>query len=166
MIETFSTEYAESAGVYYMPHSGVWRPSKKVPLRIVFDASSKKRGQLSLNDVIEKGESFINKIHDILLAFRTSKIVLMCDIEAAFTQIRLVDTHKDLCRFLWLTNINHPPTRDNIVYYRFRRLPFGVTASPSILNMALATYLNGQNTEMANEISKKKPIRRQYSTAR
>lgn len=92
-------------------------------------------------------------IHDILLASRESKVILMCNIESAFTQIRLVESHKDLCRFLWLKDINLPPTKDNLILYRFKRLPFGVTASPSITNMALSAFLYGCNTEIAKEIA-------------
>ncbi|EYB96025.1 hypothetical protein Y032_0154g2997 [Ancylostoma ceylanicum] len=154
IIETFSTAEEQAVGTYYMPHSGVWKAGKKTPLRVVFDASSKKKGNLSLNDVIHKGESFVKKIHDILISARCHKIVLLCDIEAAFTQIRLVESNKDLCRFLWLRNVNLPPTKDNLVYYRFRRLPFGVTASPSILNMCLASFLNSQGSDLAQEIAK------------
>lgn len=152
MIETFTAAEDNAVGTYYMPHSGVWKSSKKVPLRIVFDASSKRRGKLSLNDVIHKGEAFVNKIHDILLSSRSGKIILICDIEAAFTQIRLLNSHKDLCRFLWVRSMNAPPTRDNLIQYRFKRLPFGVTASPSVLNMALSAFLNSKNTELASEI--------------
>ncbi|KAK6745228.1 hypothetical protein RB195_011757 [Necator americanus] len=154
IVETFDTADHDAAGIYYMPHTGVWKPQKKVPLRIVFDASSKRRGHLNLNDVIRKGESFANRIHDILTSSRFKKIVLMCDIESAFTQIRLIDAHKDLCRFLWLRNVNHPPTKDNVVEYRFRRLPFGVTACPSILNMAILSYLESQSLELSTEIAK------------
>uniref|UniRef100_A0A7I4Z422 Reverse transcriptase domain-containing protein n=1 Tax=Haemonchus contortus TaxID=6289 RepID=A0A7I4Z422_HAECO len=82
------------AGVYYMPHAGVY-PSIKVPLRMNFDACSKKKGKLPLIDDIEKSTSFINKIHDILLTSQTSKIVFKCDTEAAFTQVRLGEHHKD-----------------------------------------------------------------------
>lgn len=153
IVEPFFGSETGAIGTYYMPHSGVWKSSKKVPLRIVFDASSKRKNQLSLNDVIHKGESFVNKIHDILLTSRSKKIIIICDIEAAFTQIRLVASHKDLCRFLWVKNINLPPTRDNLIHYRFNRLPFGVTASPSILNMALSSFLNNHGSSIASEIS-------------
>ncbi|EYB90298.1 hypothetical protein Y032_0221g2542 [Ancylostoma ceylanicum] len=40
IIETFQRASQDAAGIYYMPHSGVWRPHKKAPLIIVFDASS------------------------------------------------------------------------------------------------------------------------------
>nr|CDJ85511.1 reverse transcriptase [Haemonchus contortus] len=152
IIEKAHESIPNSVGLYYMPHSGVWRPQKPKPLRIVFDASSKRKGQLSLNDVTHKGESLIKKIHDILVASRINEIILTCDIEAAFTQIRLQNTHKDLCRFLWLKDPNKPPYRENIVEYRFKRVPFGAKPSPSILNMALLTFLQSRNTPLSKEI--------------
>ncbi|KAK6761401.1 hypothetical protein RB195_022458 [Necator americanus] len=154
VVELVHGQNKNSAGTYYMPHSGVWKPEEAKPLRIVFDASSKRVGQLSLNDVIYTGESFVNKIHDVPVASRTSGIILLCDIEAAFTQIRLVEDHKDLCRFLWLKDMNKPPNRDNIAEYRFNRLHFGNTSAPSILNMAILAYLNHKNTPFSLEIAK------------
>ena len=86
------------------PRSGDqrWKQNKKTPLRTVFDGSSKRKRKLSLNEVIHKGESFINKIYNILISSCTTKIVLMCDIQAAFLRIQLIDEHKDLCRFIWV----------------------------------------------------------------
>ncbi|XGW34163.1 hypothetical protein V3C99_018183 [Haemonchus contortus] len=154
IIERVFEKDQDAVGTYYMPHSAVGRPHKATPLRIVFDASSKKRGQFSVNDVIHKGESFVNKIHDILISSRFSKYLLLCDIEAAFTQIRLKDVHKDLCRFLWVKDTTKPIMRSNIIEYRFNRLPFGITASPSILNMALLAFLRSEGTELSAEISR------------
>uniref|UniRef100_A0A0N4W2W1 Reverse transcriptase domain-containing protein n=1 Tax=Haemonchus placei TaxID=6290 RepID=A0A0N4W2W1_HAEPC len=150
IIERVDGEMPNLAGVYYMPHSGVWRKHKPKPLRIVFDASSKRKGQLSSSDVTLKGSP--NKIHDIVVASRVSNIIVLCDFKAAFTQIRLHKHHRDLCRFLWLKNRDRPPTRDNVVEYRFKRVPFGAKPSPSILNMSLLTFLKSKKTPLAEEI--------------
>uniref|UniRef100_A0A7I5E6D1 Integrase catalytic domain-containing protein n=1 Tax=Haemonchus contortus TaxID=6289 RepID=A0A7I5E6D1_HAECO len=77
---------------------------------------------------------------------------MTCDIEAAFTQIRLQTNHKDLCRFLWFQDPDLPPTRDNIVDYRFKRNPFGAKPSPSILNMCLLAFLKSKGTPLSQEI--------------
>ncbi|VDP18467.1 unnamed protein product [Heligmosomoides polygyrus] len=42
---------------FYLPHRHVWTPSKSTKLRVVFDASSHARDELSLNDVIYEGHS-------------------------------------------------------------------------------------------------------------
>lgn len=152
IIEKVKLDVSDSVGAYYMPFSGVWRAHKPKPLRIVFDESSKRKDQLALNDVLHKDEPLIKKIHDIIVASRTSKIVMACDIEAAFTQIRLRDSHKDHCRFLWFNDPDRSPSRDNIIEYRFKRVPFGAKPSPSILSVTLLTFLRSKNTELSKEI--------------
>uniref|UniRef100_A0A7I5E7M6 Peptidase A2 domain-containing protein n=1 Tax=Haemonchus contortus TaxID=6289 RepID=A0A7I5E7M6_HAECO len=59
-------KYQPNIITFYLPHSGVWRKEKPTPLRIVFDASSKAKGKLSLNDVMHTGESFTTKSRTFL----------------------------------------------------------------------------------------------------
>ncbi|EPB78804.1 hypothetical protein ANCCEY_02083 [Ancylostoma ceylanicum] len=58
---------------FYLPHRHVWTPGKSTELRVVFDASSHGRNELSLNDVIYEGHALTPLIHEVLLQFRTHK---------------------------------------------------------------------------------------------
>lgn len=89
--------------------------NKSTPLKIVFDASSQQRGELALKDVIHMGMSFVNKIHDILVGSREKPIIITADIQAGFTQIRIQESHRDLCRFIWVRDADKPPAHGNLV---------------------------------------------------
>lgn len=70
--------------IYYMPHRGVVRPgSETTKLRVVFDASSKAAGKLSLNDVLYAGPNLNPSLSDILIRFRVHNVAIMSDIEKA-----------------------------------------------------------------------------------
>uniref|UniRef100_A0A1I7XS84 A_deaminase domain-containing protein n=1 Tax=Heterorhabditis bacteriophora TaxID=37862 RepID=A0A1I7XS84_HETBA len=120
IIELADESIPQRAGIFYLPHKGVWKPAKAIPLRIVFDASQKSRSSPSLNDCIYEVLSFINSIYEIICS------------KAAFVQIRPAEEYKDLARFLWV--------RDTILSISriFTRVPFGINASPSILNMNIS----------------------------
>ena len=53
-------------------------------MRVVYDASAKVEGKVSLNDSLLTGPKFDQKILDILLRFRSYRIALMADIEKPF----------------------------------------------------------------------------------
>lgn len=69
---------SESGKVHYLPHHAVIRK-----VRVVYDASAK-RGGPSLNECLHTGPKFEQRILDILLRFRTYKVVLTADIERPF----------------------------------------------------------------------------------
>ncbi|XP_037520857.1 uncharacterized protein LOC119397504 [Rhipicephalus sanguineus] len=130
--------------IYYMPHRGVVRTgSETTKLRVVFDASSKASGKLSLNDVLYAGPNLNPSLSDILIRFRVHNVAIMSDIEKAFLQIELAE-ERDALRFLWYQSTPKqgeilPPIKE----YRMTRVPFGATCSPFLLAATLRHHLKG-----------------------
>lgn len=130
--------------VYYMPHRAVYRPdSSTTKIRIVFDASAKAQGSLSLNDALSTGPNLNPDLLQLILNFRCHAIALTADIERAFTQIGIKPDDRDALRFLWYA---HPPTDDlrdpEIVVWRMTRVPFGATCSPFMLAATVKHHLS------------------------
>ncbi|KIH45327.1 hypothetical protein ANCDUO_24633, partial [Ancylostoma duodenale] len=136
---------------FYLPHRHVWTPGNSTELRVVFDASSHGRNEFSLNDVIYEGHALTPLIHEVLLQFRTHKNTMVADIQKAFLQIRLPDHHRDATRFLWIKNLDSPAEGDNVKYYRFCRVPFGINASPAILNQSILKHIEQENSPIGKE---------------
>uniref|UniRef100_A0A8R1E2H8 Integrase catalytic domain-containing protein n=1 Tax=Caenorhabditis japonica TaxID=281687 RepID=A0A8R1E2H8_CAEJA len=138
---------------YYIPHKVVIKPdSQTTKLRIVLDASSHMKHEMSLNDCIHAGPSILKSILGILLRARTTPYLMIADIEKAFHQVRVQSHHRNVTKFLWLKNHIEPPTPDNIVTYRFTRLPFGITASPFLLAITILRYMELNPQEIHRKI--------------
>ena len=98
----------DGCAVHYLPHHAVVRQDKvTTKIRIVYDASAKTTGP-SLNDCLYTSPKFDQKIMDILLRFRTSRIALTADIEQAFLQICVDERDQDVLWFLWFDDVAKP----------------------------------------------------------
>ena len=130
---------ADIPEVHYLPHHAVIRRDKTTTkLRIVYDASAKTIGP-SLNDCLDPGPKFDQKILDILSRFRVHKIAVTADIEKAFLMISVWPQDREFLRFLW---VDDPAQEDpKIVTYRFARVVFGVSSSPFLLNATVRHHL-------------------------
>ena len=117
----------------YMPHHAVVKAeSEKV--RIVSDASCQAYpGALSLNDVIHGGPSLLADLAETLMNFRTPNVAIVSDIEKAYPQLSLNPNDRDAFRFLWYEG-------EEIVEYRFARVPFGVVVSSFLLHAVLQSH--------------------------
>ena len=49
---------------YYIPHQAIYRPERSTPLRAVFDASATLKNLKSLNDIIYKGRTLLNRKYE------------------------------------------------------------------------------------------------------
>ena len=65
---------------HYIPHHAVFKKSATIPLRIVFNASSRPNKGRSLNDCLMTGPSLTTKLHKILIQFRQGKYAITADI--------------------------------------------------------------------------------------
>lgn len=144
---------ATSNRVHYQAHHGVETPLKSTKLRIVYDASAHEfAGSPSLNDCMYRGQVFLENLLDLLIRFRCYKIAIVADIEKAFLQVGLQEQERDVTRFFWLKDVTKEPDKENIIVYRFQRVPFGITASPFLLGATLMHHLKGYDSPVARQI--------------
>ena len=139
---------------HYIPHHCIIKPgSNTTKIRIVYDASAKtKSNNKSLNDCLERGPLLLPDLCGMLVRFRMEPIAITSDVEKAFLQVGLNMTDRDVTRFLWVKNIELPPTPDNVEVLRFARVPFGVISSPYLLSATIEHHLAKQGTEVADSI--------------
>ena len=93
-----------------------------------------------MKDCLEKGPHLTLHVFEVLAKFRSYPVGLTADIEKAFHQISVNSADRDQLRFVWFKNIKEE--RPEIVQYRFRRLVFGLTSSPAILNGTIQHHLS------------------------
>jgi hypothetical protein len=140
-VETVEPEQ-EREGTFCLPHQVISKSKGgETKWRIVFDASSHEKDAPSLNDTLEMGPNLLPELFVILLRFRLGPRAIVGDIRQAFLQLQLEDKDRDLTRFFWFRTIRdgegHYNTLDEVVCYRFTRLPFGLTCSPFLLSAAI-----------------------------
>uniref|UniRef100_A0A8D8QQL5 Integrase catalytic domain-containing protein n=1 Tax=Cacopsylla melanoneura TaxID=428564 RepID=A0A8D8QQL5_9HEMI len=139
--------------VHYLPHHCVIQEGKTTKLRVVYDASAKTRGSHSLNDYLFKGPRMLDDLVGFLILFRLYDIALVADIEKAFLQVGLQLEDRDVTRFVWLKDVYGGVHPDNIIHFRFTRVPFGIVSSPFILAATLKYHLVRQDSVEAKLIS-------------
>lgn len=95
--------------VYYLPHHPVVREnSLTTKLRVVFDASAKTTTGKSLNDILYAGPTVQDDLINIMIRFRTKKIVFCADIEKMYRQIRISEEDSWLQLIYWRDNPSSP----------------------------------------------------------
>ncbi|XP_065060233.1 uncharacterized protein LOC135687567 [Rhopilema esculentum] len=131
---------APVGSVYYNPHREVVREERQTTkLRVVYDASSKQNGEVSLNDCLEPGPNLVPLIFDVLLRLRAKRIALIGDLEKAFLNIIIQENDRNFLRFLWYDNVFEKDPE--LATLRFSRLVFGLTSSPYVLNATVRHHL-------------------------
>lgn len=123
----------QSKKAFYLPHHGVYKESSTTTkLRVVFNASSKGKSNVSLNDTLLTGPVVQPPLIEILWRFRQHRYALTGDITKMYLQFLVTPEHRDFHRFLW-RNLH----TGELEHRRFRTVVFGVACSPYLATRSL-----------------------------
>ncbi|KIH45996.1 phlebovirus glycoprotein G1 [Ancylostoma duodenale] len=152
IIEKVPSEAVSSPAHYLSHHGVIKKEGDDIKIRCVYNGSAKTKGNLSLNDSLYRGPVLLPDLAGILLRIRFYRILISSDIEKAFLMVGLHVDSRDYTRFLWLNDPTRPLIRDNVVTYRFTRVPFGLISSPFLLAGTIHHHLTTTATPISQAI--------------
>uniref|UniRef100_A0A1I8AFR5 Integrase catalytic domain-containing protein n=1 Tax=Steinernema glaseri TaxID=37863 RepID=A0A1I8AFR5_9BILA len=127
--------------------------------------SKSKKSLNSLNDCLYRGPNRLPDLAAILVRTRLPAISIWSDLEKAFLKLSLAPQDRNVTRFFWVKDAEKPPTKDNIVVYRFLKVLFGLKCSPALLNMTVQHHLQRAQSEIASDILKNTYVDDVYQSA-
>ncbi|XP_055633331.1 uncharacterized protein LOC129773712 [Toxorhynchites rutilus septentrionalis] len=111
---------------FFLPHHAIHRPeSSTTKTRIVFDASSKATGHLSLNEVLQTGPIVQPPLISTVINFRMPKFVFTADAEKMFRQVWIHPEDRKFQQILWRRDPSQP-----VQTYQLKTVTYGLTSSP------------------------------------
>ena len=113
---------------FYISHKAVVREAaESTKLPFVYDASARDSEKSpSLNECLEAGPPFQNRLWAVLVRVRFQPVALTGDMKEAFLQVRIREEDRDALRFHWFRDLE---TR-RVEVLRFTRALFGLAQSP------------------------------------
>ena len=139
----------EEGKVWYIPHHGVYHPSKKT-LRVVFDCGATFKGR-SLNNELFQGPNLTCGLLGVLTRFRQEPVALMGDIQQMFYQVNVAETDKNVLSFLWWPEVD---LSQEIAEHRMTVHLFGAVSSPICACYALRMTAEDNQASFPAEVIK------------
>ena len=120
---------------WFLPHFAVVREDKTTTkLRVVFDGAARMNSDSAcINDLMHTGPKLQNNLTHVILRFCLEPIALAADISEMFLQVGLRQADRKFHRFVW----QEEPKELEETVFEFKRLVFGMKASPYLAGRAL-----------------------------
>lgn len=133
----------EAEKFFYIPHHAVFREkSHTTKIRVVYNASSKTKGGVALNDVLCTGPKLQNEIVDVLTNWRQHRFVLMADIKQMFRQIMINPADQKFQCILW-----RPKGEENIKAFKLKTVTYGTKPAPFLANRVVKALIEEHGNE-------------------
>ena len=133
----------------YNPHHHVRKEdSTTTKLRVVFDASSKTKSGLTVNDCIMVGATVEPDFFSRVFRLRFHQILLSADIAKMYRQFALDEQDKDFHRIVWTDT-----SQETIKHLRRPRLTYGIASSAFQSTRCLQKSAQGQQMKTSNKQS-------------
>ncbi|XP_066932171.1 uncharacterized protein [Clytia hemisphaerica] len=131
---------------WYIPHHGVYHPTKN-KIRVVFYCCSSYKG-FCMNKELVQGPDLANHLIGVLMRFRQEHVAFTADIESMFFQIKIPESQRRFHQFLWWRDGDYskPP-----VTYEMNAHLQGSTSSPSCSNFALKRTASAGEIEFGSK---------------
>ena len=84
----------ENGKVWYISHHGIYHPRKPDKTRVVFNCSSKYKGE-SINRDLLQGSNLTNQLIGVLCRFRQDPVAFPCDVESTLHQFRVATEYRN-----------------------------------------------------------------------
>jgi hypothetical protein len=131
-------------------HPVVRTDSASTPVRPVMDGSAYDRGTVPLNKFLQPGPNILPVIQDVLRRFQRFPNFVIGDIKKAFMQVGIRESDRNLLLVRWWEEQEDGSWKT--VFYRFKRLPWGIISAPFVLN-AVVRYLYDKYAKLHPELA-------------
>ena len=155
-IENIDTFKHENPNYSFLPHMSVFRMNKETTkCRVVYLSNLVENNTnfvttVSHNQAIMSGPNLNPKLFISLVMLRFDKYIMIYDLVKAFLMIAMKELDQSRLLLLWYRDVSAGDY--SLVYYKAKRLPFGISCAPSLLMLALQKILilddDGSNVKL------------------
>lgn len=161
-IDNFDNFRQENPNYSFLPHMSVFRLNKDttkcrvVNLSNITERNPELPTTVSHNQAIMSGPNLNQKLSTSLLLLKFDKYLIIFDLVKAFLMIAMTKLDQARLLLMWYKNVD----KENfeIVYFKAKRLPFGISCAPALLMLALYKILIIDDDGTDEDVSKLRSI--------